>query len=460
MKSLTTDPLERRVLTRCQEEELLPETGGILVALSGGRDSMCLLTVLEHLAPKLGLTLSAAHYNHGLRGEEAERDQAFVEGWCQSHGIPLVCGRGDVAAEATRLGQGLEETGRQMRYEFLQRVAQGLGAAVIATAHHREDQAETVLLHLVRGAGLQGLTGIPPKRGNIIRPLLWEARQEIEAYNVRWAVPHVEDGTNEDETYTRNYLRHGVIPMLEQVNPQAAGALSRTADLLRRDNDFLNRLVAEKLLPFLQKEGNGVAVPASALAELPDNLALRGVQLLVDELGGEEILSLVHRQQVVDLARGENPSGHTDLPGGLVAQRVYETLVISLRQESREKEPETILPTPGVLSWRGTELTVQAACYGGEIQHPNSFFIKAEGEVLARPRRTGDTFTPLGRRTKTLKRWMIEEKIPQGSRENVPVLEQNGTICGVPGLGVAQSAHPKPGEAAWHITAAQNASNQ
>jgi tRNA(Ile)-lysidine synthase len=139
---------------------------------------------------------------------------------------------------------------------------------------------------------------------------------------------------------------------------------------------------------------------------------------------------------------------------------VYETLTISAGQEHREAESETMLPTPGELNWRGTVLTVQSACYQGEIQHPNSFFIKAEGEVLVRTRKEGDSFTPLGRRTKTLKRWMIEEKIPKDHRANVPVLEQNGTICGVPGLGVAVTAHPKRGETAWHIIAAQDAPNQ
>ena len=213
------DNLEERVLAFCQREELLPRGGLVLAAVSGGADSMCLLTLLSHLAPKAGFTLAAAHYNHGLRGAEADRDEDVVRAWREQEGIPCYFGRGDVAGQATALGKGIEETARAMRYGFLEETAARMGANRIAAAHNAEDQAETLLLHLTRGSGLQGLTGMAPRRGRLIRPLLETSREEIEAYNRANNIPHVEDGTNTDLNYSRNYLRHQVIPLLKRLNP-------------------------------------------------------------------------------------------------------------------------------------------------------------------------------------------------------------------------------------------------
>ena len=195
---------------------MLPQGSTVLCALSGGADSMALLSVLEALAKPRSLTLHAAHFNHQLRGEESQRDEDFVVQWCQKRGIPLVVGRGDVAQEAQEQGKGVEETARAMRYGFLTATAQELGADKIATAHNADDNAETLLLHLARGTGLDGLTGIPPVRGILIRPLLATPRIDIAVYLAQEEIPHVEDSSNQDTVYARNRLRQEVMPVLRE----------------------------------------------------------------------------------------------------------------------------------------------------------------------------------------------------------------------------------------------------
>ena len=188
--------------------------------------------------------MSAAHYNHSLRGAESDRDAAFVAEWCALRGIPCIVGAGDVGREAELRGLGVEETARQMRYEFLRTVADTTGCDRIATAHSADDNLETLLLHLVRGAGLHGLAGIPPRRGDIVRPLLTTARADIMAYLEEHHVPHVEDSTNTDEAYARNRIRRQVVPVLRQLNPRLTESAAETMGYLRADDDFLNAQAA------------------------------------------------------------------------------------------------------------------------------------------------------------------------------------------------------------------------
>ena len=202
------------------EYDMLPRGGKVLCALSGGSDSMCLLHLLSAMAEEGGFTLCAAHYNHHLRGAESDGDAAFVARWCEEHHIPYALGEGDVAAEAAKRNQGLEETARQLRYAFLTETAEALGCSRIATAHNADDNLETLLLHLTRGAGLHGLAGIPPRRGELVRPLLTTPRADIEAYLEAHHIPHVEDSTNTDTKYARNKLRSQVIPVLRELNPK------------------------------------------------------------------------------------------------------------------------------------------------------------------------------------------------------------------------------------------------
>ena len=235
---------------------MFPPAGGtILCAVSGGRDSVCLLDYLWRLGREQGFSVAAAHLNHGMR-PTAQRDEELVRRLCRQRDIPFYTEKVDVYALCDAWRLTVEETGRRARYEFLRRTAASIGAASIATAHHREDQAETVLLQLLRGTGPQGLAGIPPMREGIIRPLLDTPRAAIDAYIAAHDLPYVTDETNLDTHYARNRLRLEIMPQLLTINPSAPAHICRTADILRAENDYLDAQAAA-LLP-----DTGTAPPA------------------------------------------------------------------------------------------------------------------------------------------------------------------------------------------------------
>ncbi|MDE6280923.1 MAG: tRNA lysidine(34) synthetase TilS, partial [Oscillospiraceae bacterium] len=263
--------------------DLIPPGAGVLCALSGGADSMYLLCRLLEGREKYGWTVCAAHLNHHLR-PTAQRDEDFVRDWCGKREVPISVGHADVEGFARREGLSVEEAGRALRYAFLEETAQQEGLSLIATGHHAGDNAETVLMNLIRGCGLKGLTGIPERRGDIVRPMLAVTRAEIEAYLKEHNVPHVEDETNTDLTYTRNKVRHQLLPLLEELNPQAAAHIAAAARRLREDEDELARQAAR-----LAEQGldipEGAAIPARVLADAPRPLALRACNPLLEQAG-------------------------------------------------------------------------------------------------------------------------------------------------------------------------------
>ena len=283
------------------EYAMLPTGGHVLCAVSGGADSVCLLHLLKGRAEAEGFALTAAHFDHGLRGEDSRRDAAFVEQLCRDWGVPCVTGSGDVAAEARRRGAGIEETARDLRYTFLEQTADRVGAGVIATAHNADDNVETLLLHLVRGSGLQGLTGIPPRRGRLVRPLLTTPRAEIEAYLEAHGLPHVEDASNADPAFARNKLRHQVLPLLRDLNPRLEESLGEAIGRLRADNDYLNAQAANAAREAAWADDD-LVIRTELVARAPDPIAVRMIRWMLLEMGEHQFGS-AHLQAVVDLAR-------------------------------------------------------------------------------------------------------------------------------------------------------------
>ena len=419
-------------------EGMIPPGSRVLCALSGGADSVCLLGALYQLREKLGFSLLAAHYNHNLRGEESLRDEHFVRELVKTRfpEIELHVSGGDVSAHARKTGTGLEETAREMRYAFLRETAERANAHFIATAHTADDNAETVLLHLARGTGLQGLTGISPVRGSIIRPLLTATRQDVENFLSTNDLPHVEDSSNCDDYFARNRVRHQVIPVLEGLYPGFSRRVTENAAHLREDLDFLNHLGTE-LAAQAEEVPGGFAIPARKLSASPRPIAIRAVRQLLARLrGGDDTCAASHLESILALCRSDSPSGEAHLPDGLLAFRVYDTLHLSRALPRRDWDVEI---TPCV--------------YEGQTQTGSELWLSLEKTpgLRVRTRLEGDALKLPGRPTKSLKKWLIDLKIPRHDRDFLPVLTVGGKAAAAALVGPDEAFLPAPGEDARHI---------
>jgi len=423
-------------------EALLPAGSRVLCAVSGGADSMCLLHLLWSRRAAWGLEVCAAHYEHGLRGEESLRDAAFVKDWCAQHEIPCELGHGDVRAFARERGLGIEEAARELRYAFLREAAARLGCDRIATAHNADDNAETLLLHLCRGAGGAGLGGIPPQRGRIVRPLLGCGRTEIEEYLTEHGVPHVEDSSNESDDCARNLLRHRVLPVLREVNPAFAEAAGRSARLLRQDEECLRALAED----FIDAHYDGGSLPVEALARLHPALSSRVLRALC-----ARSLEQKHVDAALALCAGGGELAFLDLPG------------LRLRRERGRlyfvPEAESVcIPERPVVSGEtleipeaGIRVTAEFTEYREEIHGLfKTYCFKSEaicGSIVCTGRRSGDRLRAAGRRcSKSLKALFAEADMTRAQRERTPVFRDERGILAVHGLAVAERCVPSKGD--------------
>ena len=421
--------------------DMLPSGARVLCAVSGGADSMCLLQLLKGLETERNIRVFAAHFEHGLRGEESLRDMAFVEDWCRAHEIPFVSERGDTRALAEQEHLGLEEAARKLRYAFLERAAEQLGCERIATAHTADDNAETLLLNLVRGSGTKGLGGIPPRRGKIVRPLLETDRAEIEAYLEKHAVPHVEDSSNECLDFSRNRVRREILPLLRELNPALNGALGRTAALLRRDDSFLCGLAAE----WLDNHFDGESLPLDELRELHPAVSARVVRKICPRS-----LSAAQTESVLRFAEGTE-LGWLDLPG-LRLRREQGRLYLQ-----NEQPPEIVPRRIGIgkttdFPELGLRVRAEKRPAGvKEINSPfNSFCLgyeKIKGDIVGTGRRPGDRMHPASRGVgKRLKALFLESGMTSTERGRALVFRDGEGILAVYPLARDARAVPAPDE--------------
>ena len=290
--------------------DMLPRGARVLCAVSGGADSMFLLHRLARMREARELALHAAHFNHMLRGEESDRDARFTLAQCEALGVPCALGQGNVAEFAAERSLGLEDAARRLRYRFLEETADALGCDRIATAHTADDNAETLLMNLCRGAGARGLGGIPPVRGRFIRPLLRTERSEIEAWLRENNIPWVEDSSNRFDDYTRNRFRHRVLPLLKEENPSFLSAAGRTAELLREDDACLCRMADAFLRENLRVRETGErSLSSGALLALEPAVSTRVLRSLCGRG-----LSMERARALLRFAGGAGP-GVLELPG-------------------------------------------------------------------------------------------------------------------------------------------------
>ncbi len=411
-----------------EQWNMVPPAGGtILCAVSGGRDSVCLLHYLHSISDECGFSVAAAHYNHHMR-PTAQRDEDFVRDLCRTLHVPFYTDGADVVAVAAETGRGVEETGRALRYAYLEELAETIGAQRIATAHHMGDQAETVLLNLLRGTGPEGLAGIPPVRGRLIRPLLNTPRQEIELYLQRHGLGHVEDETNDSMAFSRNRLRQTVLPELEKINPALRQNIARTAAIVRGEDRYLNELAGE----YLPQEGT--EIPCDSICSAPSALRPRIVRLLLSRLKvGKKDISAVHVEAVVQMVLNGR-GGMVSLPAGVTA----------LCRDGRLKLlyssplPEAMVLTEGRNLWGTWEITVRRALCDTP-RKAGTVYLRAavlEQELQADTWNSGERLTlPESRGARSVKRLLTERGIPPEQRKRVPCIRVGGKIAAVCSVG-------------------------
>jgi tRNA(Ile)-lysidine synthase len=411
--------------------------GRVLVAVSGGADSTALLQLLVRLARSMPMTLHVAHLDHGLRGEESVADRRFVEEMAAGLGVPFTS---RVLEPAGRLS---EDQARAHRHRFLGHVAQTVGAQRIATGHTRDDQAETLLLNLLRGAGTRGLAGIPAVRGRYVRPLLMASRQDVEGWLREQQILWREDASNEDRSFTRNRVRHELLPLLEQdYRPGIRGRLAATAKLLQDDQDLLTRLAGEHYRRLVEPCPDGMALDAPGLRALPPALSRRLLRRAYrDALPGAQGPGRALVARLETLLAGIRP-GATDLAGGLEAVLDARSLVVRRRRTAEPFRAEA--DVPGRLSWpeagiclKMQEVDRERLC--SDIRHESREIAHLDlgrtGRHLElRSRRPGDAFYPLGLGgRKKLQDFLVDAGVPRRQRDQVGLLTAGGEVAWVVG---------------------------
>ena len=429
-----------KILETIRNYDLLRPGDRVLCALSGGADSVCMTYALWEMAEEWQLTLAAAHFSHGLRPEAAQHERDCCLRLCERLSIPLFCGEGDTDAYARERRLGKEEAARELRYAFLHQTADRWRADRIATGHQLEDQAETVLLHLIRGAGYAGLEGIPPRRGRLIRPLLDTSRQEIEAYARENRLCYITDPTNLGGENARSRLRNTVFPVLEELYPGAAAHLAQTAAAVRQ-RESENRALAQSLVAQAQRGQEGLLIPFAALRAVPQEAAARALQQWQRELGGR-MLSRGQIEAILSLPEKNIPSASLDLPGTKACRR-YDSLLLRRAGAAETVPPPVFMEREGEAEFGAWHITVKRD--EGELE---GFSLPDDGElfpILIRARQAGDTISlPAGH--KTVKKLMIDRKIPKDLRDTTPILCHNKKVLAVGDLCAAafpQTQNPR-----------------
>ncbi|MEN6413365.1 MAG: tRNA lysidine(34) synthetase TilS [Veillonellales bacterium] len=406
----------------------------VLAACSGGPDSLALVHILRRLRSEYNISLAVAHVNHMLRGTESDEDARFVAEYCQSAGLDCYQTAIPVARLAAASGRSVEDAGRIARYQFLRQVAADLGGAVIATGHHRDDQAETVLIHLLRGAGSAGIRGMLPKNNGIIRPLLPISRAEIAAYCREQGLEPRVDSSNEHTDYLRNRIRIQLLPELaEQYNPAVKESLCRTAAIVGDEHDYI-RAQAEKVWPLLaSRQDGGWLIDGQQVNELHIALQREIFRLAIEKKQGCLTgISFYHVERLIEMVRHAFVGSRLELPGGLIARKDYSGLWLGTPLPPGPwagiRPPGIPLVIPGYTDIPQIGCQVKAKICTEKAEEKGRQVAVFDWQALAPPlyvrtRLPGDRFSPLGLGgSKKVKDFLIDAKVPRKIRDRVPII--------------------------------------
>lgn len=430
------ESLLKKIRKTVQRFSMLGPADRVIVAVSGGADSVCLLISLLELAPGYGLELLAAHFNHKLRGPESEDDQQFVEDLCGRLGVELITGSAPMKEVAGQQKGSLEELCRLKRHEFLLSLKRDRGFGKIALGHNLDDQAETVLMNVIRGAGIDGLKGIDPVRDCLIRPLIEIPGAEIREFLERREIPFRLDSSNLENGFRRNSIRNSLIPEIAaKYNPSVSAALGRLASIARTENRFLDRVAREaldRLQPRIKLDkflGHDPAVQNRMLKMALEDLS--------PVRGG---ISYEHIAAAMDVITGGNPGASIDLPYGISVRREYDFVVIG-REKRKVPDFQYVIDIPGVvrldetgMEFRFSLLDGMPEGASGQWQAFMDYGAVAPPLVL-RNFRPGDRIRPFGMEGhRKLQDVFTDRKIPRGLRRSLPILADAQSVLWVPGV--------------------------
>jgi tRNA(Ile)-lysidine synthase len=457
MKNVVTD-IERQVRRTIDRYEMLRPGDRVLVALSGGPDSMALLATLRRLSPEMRLDLHVAHLDHGWRGGASARDAEFVRRTAVRLGLPVTVGQLGPQVWMVREGRqsSREARARELRHRFLIETARGIGAHKVALGHTRDDQAESFLMRLLRGSGARGLAGIyPVVDGVIIRPLIDVRRADLIAFLKEMHLSYRIDASNRDTTLTRNRIRRRLMPLLErEFNPAIVETLAHAADLLRDEDGFLGELAEARYREISSRRGESVVLQARALQELPVPVRRRVLRLALSEVRGDlRRIALQHVEQSLSLLDHPRRRGHVSLPDGTGVDVQGNQLRIARETRAggaaagsppaeNDFPREALCPVPGEVALPGFGLTLRARVVPRDALSTDPrkagrerAFLDADllpGPLLIRPRRPGDRFVPLGAPgTRKVKSFLIDRKVPVDERGRIPLVLSGDRIAWV-----------------------------
>lgn len=430
----------KTLLAAVRRQRLFRERETVVVAVSGGADSVALLDILARLDLER-LELVVAHLNHSLRGNASDGDEAFVAGLAAGYGLPFATKRVDVAALAKGAKLSLEDAGRQARYSFFAETAEIHGATSIAVAHHLDDQAETVLIRLLRGAGGTGLSGMAPIQGMLKRPLLQVSREEIERYLKGRGISYRTDASNADPAILRNSIRHELLPQLRRYNPTISERLAATAEILASDQELLDELTAAAFLRLAEPGPAGVVLKADELSKERRGLRLRLYRRALCELQGDlRRISLTHLEAVDTLLLSPRPNASLNLPAGRLVKRSYGKLIF---EKKRDGEPAWEVDIDGEGGYdlpSGRQLQVRRIPRPSELDPGSASVAYLDPELAPFPWRVrsflpGDRFAPLGMKgMQKIKDLFINEKVPLDERRRAPVIVSADRIVCIAGV--------------------------
>ena len=425
----------------------------ILVGFSGGADSGALLHLLCRYSKLSGAKIYAAHVNHGIRGEEADRDEEFCRRSAEALGVDLFVLRADVPTLARESGESIELSARRVRYEFFSELMKKHGIPLLATAHNANDNLETLLFNLARGSGLSGLCGIPPRRecdgGLLVRPILQMSREDVLAYCEGNGIEYVTDSTNADTDYTRNKIRARVIPVLKEISSRPERKAAQTSALLRSDSDFILSAADEFYRAHITPDGT---LPTAAVSEAHKAIASRAIMRLYGESADKdaESLELVHIDDIIRLCERAVPHSALSLPSKMRAKIEDGQLKIMKQSGVSHGAPESF----DVEAAEGNNFVSQinAEIIIGNTQRQINIYKKSiqmtidsakiKGMLSLRSRREGDRIL-MGGMHKSLKKLMCDKKIPLDERYRLPVICDGEEIAAVPFVGVSDTYRAK-----------------